>query len=349
MARPLTGRGSYGLVAVMLIAALLAAAAPQPGEIRNFGDWAVGCDNVHACQAVALLPAGGWEDSLSFTLQRDAGPEAELIVLIAGEEGRGGHLAADGQRLAVRLLAAGGGLIAHPHDTAPLIDTFRTARSLQLVGETGLPVGTVSLDGVSAALLYMDERQGRLGTATALVRPGPQPASAVPAAEPLPEIRVAAEPEDGGQYSFGEDRSAALRRQAGCEIGEVGGPDEREVIAIETGKTLILLACGSGAYNVSHIPFIAAAGSERIVPAEFDAGADADARRQATLVNAQWDSNRRLLTQFSHGRGLGDCGTKSAWAWDGARFRLVREERMEECRGARTFIPTWRARVVRPD
>jgi len=333
----------------MLIAALLAAAAPQPGELRNFGDWAVGCDNVRACQAVALLPAGGWEDSLSVTLQRDAGPGGELIAQIAGEDGRGGHLTADGRRLAVRLIAAGGGLIVHPGDMAALIDAFRNARSLQLIGETGLPVGTVSLDGVSAALLYMDERQGRLGTVTALVRRGEEPASAVPVTELLPEIRLTPEAEDAGQHSFDEDRIAALRRQAGCEIGEVGGPDEQEMIAIETGKTLILLACGTGAYNVSHIPFIAAAGSERIVPAPFDAGRDLDERGQAVLVNAQWDSNRRLLTQFSHGRGLGDCGTKSAWAWDGTRFRLVREERMEECRGARTFIPTWRARVARPN
>ncbi len=232
---------------------------------------------------------------------------------------------------------------------APLIEAFRTARAMQLIGETGLPVGTLSLEGVSAALLYMDERQGRAGTVTALVRRGERPATAVPATERLPEIRLAPEPEDAGQYSFDEARIAALRRQAGCEIGEVGGPDEQETISISTGRTLILLACGSGAYNVSHIPFIAAAGGERIVPAPFDGGRDLDERGQATLVNAQWDSNRRLLTQFSHGRGLGDCGTKSAWAWDGTRFRLVREERMEECRGARTFIPTWRARVARPE
>ena len=275
----------------MLIAALLAAAAPQPGELRNFGNWAVGCDNVRACQAVALLPAGGWDDGLSVTLQRDAGPAGEPIVHIAGEDGRGGHLAADGRPLAARLIAAAGDLIVHPGDMAALIEAFRNARSMQLIGETGLPVGTVSLDGVSAALLYMDERQGRLGTVTALARPGAQPASAVPAAEHLPEIRLAHEPEDAGQYSLDEDRIAALRRQAGCEIGEVGGPAEQEAIAIGTGQTLILLACGSGAYNVSHIPFIAAAGSGRIVPAAFDAGAEADERRQATLINAQWDSN----------------------------------------------------------
>ena len=197
----------------------------------------------------------------------------------------------------------------------------------------------------------MDERQQRIGTVTALVRPGARPASAVPAAERLPEIRLAPSPRMRGQRQLRRGRAiAALRRQAGCEIGEVGGPDEQEAIAIATGKTLILLACGRGAYNVSHVPFIADGGQrpDRAGALRRAAG-ERDERRQATAGQRRMGFGRGgCSTQFSQGRGLGDCGTKSEWAWDGTRFRLVREERMEECRGARTFIPTWRARVVRP-
>ena len=52
------------------------------------------------------------------------------------------------------------------------------------------------------------------------------------------------------------------------------------------------------------------------------------------LSNARWDATTGLLHHFDRGRGIGDCGTRQAWAWDGARYRLVRAERIEECRGA---------------
>jgi hypothetical protein len=69
---------------------------------------------------------------------------------------------------------------------------------------------------------------------------------------------------------------------------------------------------------------------------------------RASLINAVWDGDRRLLTEFYRGRGLGDCGVRAAYGWDGRRFRLVQQENMEECRGAVDFITTWRTRVVRP-
>ena len=40
----------------MLLLALAAQAVqPQPGELKTFGDWTVGCDNARACRAVALV------------------------------------------------------------------------------------------------------------------------------------------------------------------------------------------------------------------------------------------------------------------------------------------------------
>jgi len=84
-----------------------------------------------------------------------------------------------------------------------------------------------------------------------------------------------------------------------------------------------------------------------IVRATFDppSGKTAEA---PTLINAQWDSSRRILSEFSRGRGMGDCGMRADYGWDGVRLRLVRREAMSECLGARSFVTTWRARVVRP-
>ena len=87
-------------------------------------------------------------------------------------------------------------------------------------------------------------------------------------------------------------------------------------------------------------------------PSSFAAAFDLDEpwwkdEGKPMLINAGWDQERGLLTSFSKGRGLGDCGTLSEYAWDGRAFRLVEQAEMGECRGSTDYITTWRARVVR--
>ena len=329
---------------MILILIALQAALIQPGELKTIQDWAVGCDNGRACRAVSLIAEGDWDANLPMTLRRGADPDAEPVIVFEGEEGS--SLVADGRPLRSRLIPVDGNLIVHPADNAALVEALRAARRLELLDAGGQQVGRVSLAGLSAAMLYMDEQQRRLDTVTALVRRGSRPASSVPAAPPLPVVRLTP-PFQDATPELGEARITSIRSEHGCSIGEVGGPDEYEALQLETGKTLLLLACGSGAYNVTSIALVAEqrGGRLSVRRALFDAQSD---KADAALINAEWDGERRLLTEFARARGLGDCGTRSEYAWDGERFRLVRREEMEECRGARTFIDTWRARVVRP-
>jgi hypothetical protein len=67
----------------------------------------------------------------------------------------------------------------------------------------------------------------------------------------------------------------------------------------------------------------------------------------ALAYNADWNARDGTLDMFMKGRGLGDCGTRQRFAWDGARFRLVAQAQMDECRGSIDWIPTWQARTVR--
>ena len=331
---------------IMLLLALQAALA-EPGALRTFDNWTVACDNGGACQAAALL--GGeeaWGDRISMTLQREAGPDGALVALFDGEEGAA--LMVDGARLPVRLLRIEGRLATHPDDGIALADALARARALALVDAEGRSLGRILPAGAAAMMRHIDARQGRGGTATALVDRGTRPAAGVPAPRALPEVRLA----PLSRYeatSFDPARIAALRQETGCTIDEVGGPNEHEAVQVEDGTTLILLACGSGAYNVTAVPLIARAGPGG--PTIRRATFDAPSRKAAdgpSLINAQWDSSRRILSEFSRGRGMGDCGTRSDYGWDGERFRLVRREEMEECLGARSFVTTWRARVVRP-
>ena len=58
-----------------------------------------------------------------------------------------------------------------------------------------------------------------------------------------------------------------------------------------------------------------------------------------TVTAAEFDSEARLLTSHAKGRGLGDCGSSSAWAWDGRIFRLAHYAALDQCRGA--FLGAW--------
>ena len=80
--------------------------------------------------------------------------------------------------------------------------------------------------------------------------------------------------------------------------------------------------------------------------APFDGQTGMSAEGPPTLVNPSWDPETRRLHEYAKGRGLGDCGTRSQYAWDGERFRLVHQEEMEACRGSLHYVTTWRAETV---
>ena len=333
---------------MMLLALLAAAAAPQPADLKTFQDWTVGCDNGAACHAVALMPEDWPEDGLTMSVRR--GPEAGAQPVLAfeiGADSNAASVSADGKRIAARLVGAEGQTRVAPADTAAMIAVLRSADKVELQAADGRPLGTVSLKGASAALLYMDEKQRRTGTATALVRPGTRPPAGPP--PPLPVV-TAPKPSSARPLALTAAGLLALRRKHGCTIDEVGGPEEAETAALDPAHSLLLLACGSGAYNVSHVPFVLrrAGGSVRADLAAFDVkpGWWSD-EGKPILINAAWEAERGLLTSFSKGRGLGDCGTISDYAWDGKAFRLVEQAEMGECRGSVDYITTWRARVVR--
>lgn len=66
----------------VLLALAAATAAPQPGELKTFRDWIVGCDNGRACMAVALVPESEDGDNyLMLVIER--GPEAQARAMLS--------------------------------------------------------------------------------------------------------------------------------------------------------------------------------------------------------------------------------------------------------------------------
>ena len=330
---------------LLLVAALgtpaTAQTAPKPGEVKTFGDWSVACDNVRRCAMASLGPAdggdwpelsiqaargaaagAGWEIQL-FT-QRDASPRPVAFVI------DGKRFPFDGDQL------AGPG-------AAAIVAALPDAHSLSVMGARGGPLGRYSAKGLSATLRYIDAQQGRAGTVTAVVAKGAQPADTVPAAPAAPVVPALAL---GKGPALATAQLAQMRRLAECDLPEDAG------IGPETATSgdaiLVILPCSSGAYNVSGALFVVGGG--KVAPAALDAPAGFDATGAGenaavkSVVNGTFDGDR--LSSYAKGRGLGDCGVAQSFAWDGARWRLVEQSEMRECRGNPDFLRTWTARAT---
>ncbi|MCC2978442.1 DUF1176 domain-containing protein [Sphingomonas sp. PL-96] len=314
-------------------------ATPRPGEPKTFRDWVVGCDNGLACRAVALAPRDATNPVLMLVLDRAAGPGAAPVLRFTGPD-LAGPLAVsiDGTQLATGGKGAENAVVFDGEDAAHIAAKLGTGRRLSVSGRDGKPIGTVSLDGAGAALRWIDAQQARAGTTGALVAIGEKPDTAP--APALPVIRAI--PVRGEAALLDPARVAAMKHVAGCDTGrDLGQPQAKPL----DGRTLVLLPCASGAYNRMLAVFTVRDG--KFEPAKFDAPSGisaADAPVQ-NVVDGGFENG--VLTSFARGRGLGDCGIRQEFVWDGTRFRLAAQEEMRECRGSKTYLPTWRARVVR--
>lgn len=339
---------------MLTIALLLAGqAAPQQGPIKSFGAWVVACDNAKRCEMTSIWPddsqpeEGSPYDRVSVSIDRAAGPAGVFTVEIqlAGNSGgdrvqvsteRGFSIAAVPKNDLLRFTGT---------DAARIIAAMVDGENLR-IGDATSVTGMASLKGSSAALRFIDAEQGRAGTVTAAVAKGAKPASAVPAAPALP--RIAYVRPSGAAAPFTPAMRKALDKASECGSVYEGGEGElpkAEAHALGGGKTLVLLPCGSGAYNFSTAPYILTPGGAP-VRARFDASPGMIAEGPPELVNASFDAKTGRLESYAKGRGLGDCGSAEAYVWDGTMFRLIEARSMPECRGSIDWLTTWRAEAV---
>ena len=341
-----------GAVAVAGCGASTTAAAPtNPPEIetrpetRAFRDWRAVCDNGGDCFAFGRA---GPEVTGFVRIHMPAGPAGEPVVSVGawGADGADAfQLSIDGQtrRIVIPPEEQGSdvGEIQGPA-ARDLIRALAGGRTMQLTA--GTESGNVSLSGVSAALLWIDERQGRLDTVTALLRGGARPASEVPAAPELPVIRarpaVISSQGPGDRPTLPE--SIARRPEiAACRDGWGDLPEGGDVLFHDLGpdREVWGVQCYLAAYNTGHILFLSGRDGANPRPLILD-GVD-EPVEIFTNVDVGWS-----IANNVRGRGLGDCGLIQEWRWAVRGFELTSERRMEECWGMPPDLwPTlWRTR-----
>jgi hypothetical protein len=336
----------FGLMVAGLTMSATAPAQTVRPIYREIGDWLLACDNVRDCVArQALAPesrAAEDDPDAGMDIVRKAGPAGTLTVRVTtGRRLDPASIAVPG-RPAVSVLpwrrsADGEDASLSAEPARRFVRTIADAPVLRL-GATRL-----SLKGLAAVLLAMDEAQGRLGNVTALMRPGSRPASATPAAAlpPLVPVGAAAPP-----LAKPKELAAAVRRLNArtlathdCDM-EPGVADE--AYPLTPSDAIVLLGCGRFAYQTSVLAFRTARDrpQQAVVlklPEPRAAAGMATPGGASTMdeyVEGSYDPVTRVFAEYSKGRGLADCGSSTEWTFDGRAFRLSALRWQDRCAGA---------------
>lgn len=304
-----------------------------------FSDWQVTCNNQNFCVARNT----GEHRGLVMTLSRSAGAKTDATLRI--DLGGFSAPAVKEPEIAPRLLLDGAPLKLTPQhwqltpwhlktEDAAAITAFlkniQEGHALTLRG--GKQV--ISLDGLKAALLFIDAQQKRVGSKTAWIRKGSSPPLSVPPAPALKEVAVVnptPTPLTHDELNDLLDYGTWRMNNSQCSLD----PNRREVrvTALTDGKALLIVSCEAGAYNTVDLawqvsrkkPF--AARSVRLrLPFTPSSGSS-----EMELMNARFDEKTRELTTLALGRGFADCGIQTRWRFDGQRFRLVRYAEEPSC------------------
>lgn len=342
--------------AIGLAALAAATAAPLPARpvYREIRDFVVACDNLRTC-TVRWAPdfgSGGY-----LRLSRGGGPKGQVEITLAEIETAppdGRSLKLDGRPFGRELRWRKGGdaeLVATGEDAV------RIARDLGegavLTFAAGGETVEVTLNGLKAALLLVDETQGRLGTVGAFVRTGPAADATVPTPPPLPVIvSRPADPKLAAPPGF----AARVRRaQAGVLVRndcDNERQDMDEAHPLNRDEVIVLLGCMMHAYQSSMLLLRAprdAPERARLVVMPLAAGdAPVGPEDAGRYVEGGWDPATATFFEAAKGRGLGDCGSSTSWAFDGTEFRLAEAARMHRCPGGPPgdWPTVFRAKVV---
>ena len=331
------------------------ATGPVPGEQKIFSDWAVACDNIKSCSAQGLMQEEeSWESWVSISIDRPGGPDgAARLTASFGDDWPATFPA----REMVRFTADDGTAISMTRNqddpqawsaplTAAVADQIRNASWFNLRDADGRVHARGSLVGLSAALRYMDDQQGRAGTVTALIARGDAPASAVAAAPAAPVIRAAPQ-STLAPFQPTEAQWAMLSTRSGCDTEMEAEYFKKEATRLDAKTTLLAIPCSRGAYNIGTAYYIARGSGKAVrfapAPLDQDAGWSEKTGDAPVLVNGGFRSEDQSLSHHNKGRGIGDCGDAASWVWDGKMFRLTNIMVMNECRGSNNWLRVWTA------
>lgn len=179
---------------------------------------------------------------------------------------------------------------------------LEAAQTAELIG--GEATAPVSADGYTALALWLDDRQNRIGTTSALSRPGDTPPVDAPAAT------VIAAP-DALPADVAKLWNASAEQCGRIGEGSFSQADATSV-ALDGDTTLYLLPCGRPGNNAPTIAIIAANGMPP-APAELPTVVDGKTSDESLAGSLAWDGrNRALVSSWSMSA---ECSKTTVWPY----------------------------------
>ncbi|WP_432726290.1 DUF1176 domain-containing protein [Variovorax sp. W6] len=310
--------------AALSFAALSAGAAGKEGVSFSHNDWELACDNTRTCRAAGYqVESGSALEPVSMLITRNAGPGTPIEIDLQ----TGGQADAKGSMR----FKVGKATLSGLKDGAVSLDQaqIRTVLPELLKGDdatltdSGGHKWVLSLAGLNAVLLKMDEAQGRVGTPGALVRRGNKPESSVLPPVPAPVVNVVVPP----KARAGDDALAArifpsLKLDSvkeACNNHDDFNAKSLNVTRLTDRKVLLSFGCGMGAYNYTSLLWIAN-DKPPYAPVAIEA-------------NGDFDEKDASVTSSMKGRGVGDCWSSETWSFNGKDFVRTAAAGDGMCRG----------------
>ncbi|MDV5355088.1 DUF1176 domain-containing protein [Enterobacter asburiae] len=322
------------ITAATLSLPVLAAPASVSFEHK---DWQVVCDNTLTCRVAGYSTE---EDATgSVLITRKAGPQTAVTVQVVLADMDGSEPPSPA-KLALWINGKSlGALTPGDNDTWRLTDAQAAQMIAAVKGSDnvefrgGARPFVLSGDGASAALLKVDDVQGRVGTPGALSKKGNKPESSVTAAIPAPVIQAATVSKGKARtLSAAEAKKvtpqllATLGKDDDCDRlanpqeERVEGDNDLTLTPLDAKHSLVSALCWRAAYNEGYGYWVV----------------DTALKGKPQFVTSSGtDYSDGAITLAQRGRGIGDCWASAEWVWDGEAFRRSSEGTTGLCRGIR--------------
>lgn len=313
---------------------LLPAAAQAP-EPKTFRAWNAACNEALRCFAETRNVAGTPHDFLLRLARAKGEPKWNVVLVTAkASPAQPFEIYADLDGATVEFRGAdAAGAFGEPADlhllganATELMKQMGPASEVSfefLDGNGDRHAPRFSLSGLSASLLWIDEKQARLGS--------PRDAGDLPQGlEPVEAAAGGAAPAE-----LPEEVLIVHQREGECDAPEdLPNGDEFIVIPLtDDGRTMYLVPCYAGAYNFAHAAYVMEGGR---VKRHWFADYSDDGGWTATdvIVNPDWEGGGLgRLSMFNRGRGIGDCGSTGLWQVSDGRLRMLKFTYKADCDG----------------
>ncbi|MEP3048319.1 MAG: DUF1176 domain-containing protein [Roseibium sp.] len=217
-----------------------------------------------------------------------------------------------------------------------LVEALKKGRELTIhlpdVADIGPVAVAIPLQGVKSSLLWLDNRQNRTGTTSAIVSPGTLPSADAPHALPIL-----------GPEQLPAEVSAIWSANRLCSTIDpaIFASLNAVRIPLEDGASLYIIPCGApSAYNSPYVTVLAGkdgAARQIHVARMSDKGPVAS----DLIYNARWIPADQQLISYFKGSGVGECGLWNRWVWNGTGLVLLEEAARQTCDGTEPDLSNW--------